>query len=86
MPSDPVAALSQFEAELADRPPSAKLVAMVLVHEGRLTQSQLAEKTLLSKRTTRHALSELEEAGVVTSRNSVVDARKSLYSTAVEDP
>lgn len=69
-------------AALADLPPSAKLVALALTQRGRMTQQQLAEETLLSPRTTRHALTELEDADVVTSRVSFMDARQSLYSIA----
>ena len=70
---------------LSEMPPSAKLVVKTLEHEGELTQPQLAEQTLLAGRTVRSALSELEDAGVVTSRSSVVDARKTLYSLAESD-
>lgn len=80
MSSDAGGPFQAFEEELEDRPPSAKLVTKVLVHEGQLTQSQLAEQTLLSKRTVRYALTELEGAGVVTSEVSFMDARQSLYS------
>ncbi|WP_313691106.1 winged helix-turn-helix domain-containing protein [Halorarum halobium] len=61
-------------------PPSAKLVAKVLEYEDTLTQSQLAEETLLPPRTVRYALSRLEDAGVVESRFSFSDARKRLYT------
>jgi transcription initiation factor IIE alpha subunit len=67
-------------AVLADLPPSAKLVALALTERGRMTQQQLAEETLLSARTTRHALTELEDAEIVTSRVSFMDARQSLYA------
>jgi DNA-binding MarR family transcriptional regulator len=63
-------------------PPSAKLVFKTLEHEGELTQPQLAEQTLLAGRTVRSALSELEDAWLVTSRQSVFDARRTLYSLA----
>jgi DNA-binding MarR family transcriptional regulator len=69
-------------AVLADLAPSAKLVALVLAEDGRMTQQQLAEETLLSVRTARHALAELEDAGIVTSRVSFMDARQRLYSVA----
>lgn len=71
-------------AALSELPPSAKLVAKTLEHEGELTQPQLADQTLLAGRTVRSALSELEDADVVTSRSSVIDARKTLYSLAEE--
>lgn len=66
-----------------DLPPSAKLVAKVLDYNDTLTQSQLAEETLLPPRTVRYALSRLEDAGVVESRFSFSDARKRLYSLTV---
>jgi len=65
-------------------PPSAKLVAKVLEYNGSLTQSQLAEETLLPPRTVRYALSRLEDVGVVESRFSFADARKRIYSLTIE--
>jgi len=67
-------------ADVRDLPPSAKLVAKVLEYNDTLTQSELAEETLLPPRTVRYALSRLEDAGVVDSRFSFSDARKRLYS------
>jgi DNA-binding MarR family transcriptional regulator len=69
---------------VADLPPSAKLVAKVLEYNGSLTQSQLAEETLLPPRTVRYALTRLEDAGVVGSRFSFSDARKRIYTLTVE--
>jgi DNA-binding MarR family transcriptional regulator len=66
-----------------DLPPSAKLVAKVLDYNDTLTQSELAEETLLPPRTVRYALSRLEEQDVVDSRFSFTDARKRLYTLAV---
>ncbi|MFD1684552.1 helix-turn-helix domain-containing protein [Halobellus litoreus] len=63
-----------------EMPPSAKLVAKVLDYNQTLTQTQLAEETLLPPRTVRYALSRLEDAGVVDSRFSFTDARKRLYT------
>ena len=63
-----------------EMPPSAKLVAKVLDYNDTLTQSQLAEETLLPPRTVRYALSRLEDAGVVDSCFSFTDARKRLYT------
>jgi DNA-binding MarR family transcriptional regulator len=65
-------------------PPSAKLVAKVLEYEGTLTQSQLAEETMLPARTVRYGLSRLEDADVVESRFSFNDARKRVYTLAIE--
>ncbi|MFB6135953.1 MAG: MarR family transcriptional regulator [Halobacteriaceae archaeon] len=71
---------SQRAERLADLPPSAKLVFKVLEDESPLTQSQIAERSRLSKRTTRHALSKLTEAGVVEEQVYIPDARRRLYS------
>jgi DNA-binding MarR family transcriptional regulator len=70
---------------VADLPPSAKLVAKVLEYNDRLTQSQLAEETMLPPRTVRYALTRLEEVGAVESRFSFTDARKRVYTLAVEN-
>ncbi|AHG03324.1 ArsR family transcriptional regulator [Halobacterium sp. DL1] len=67
---------------LEDLPPSAKLVAKVLEYNDTLTQSQLAEETLLPARTVRYALTRLEEQDVVESRFSFSDARKRIYTLA----
>ncbi|WP_129114987.1 MarR family transcriptional regulator [Halegenticoccus tardaugens] len=66
-----------------EMPPSAKLVAKVLDYNDTLTQSQLAEETLLPPRTVRYALTRLEEEDVVESRFSFSDARKRLYTLNV---
>jgi DNA-binding MarR family transcriptional regulator len=65
---------------LEDLPPSAKLVAKVLEYNDTLSQSELAEETLLPDRTVRYALTRLEEHDVVESRFSFSDARKRLYT------
>ncbi|KAB1196923.1 MULTISPECIES: helix-turn-helix domain-containing protein [Haloferax] len=70
-------------AAVRDMPPSAKLVAKVLDYEDTLTQSQIAEESLLPPRTVRYALSRLEEEGAVDSRFSFSDARKRLYTLNV---
>ena len=69
---------------VADLPPSAKLVAKVLEYNDRLTQSQLAEETMLPARTVRYALTRLEDADTVESRFSFTDARKRVYTLAIE--
>lgn len=61
-------------------PPSAKLVAKELDRHERLTQTELAEETLLSTRTVRQAVSRLEAIDAVESRVSFQDARKQLYT------
>ncbi|WP_144901194.1 MarR family transcriptional regulator [Halobellus captivus] len=67
-------------SDVADLPPSAKLVAKTLEYEGSLTQSQLAESTRLSARTVRSAVVELEKRGIVSSTISFRDARKRIHS------
>ena len=69
---------------VADLPPSAKLVAKVLEYNDRLTQSQLAEETMLPPRTVRYALTRLEEIDAVDSRFSFTDARKRVYALAID--
>ena len=69
---------------LQECPPSAKLVAKVLEYDGPLTQSQIADESLLPTRTVRYALSRLDDAGVVESRFSFTDARKRVYRLADE--
>ena len=70
-------------AALRELPPSAKLVAKVLEYNDTLTQSQLAEESLLPARTVRYALNRLEEEGIVESRFSFSDARKRLYTLRI---
>jgi len=72
------------ETPLREMPPSAKLVAKVLEYNETLTQTELAEETLLPPRTVRYALTRLEENGVVDARFSFADARKRVYSLADE--
>jgi len=67
-----------------DLPPSAKLVAKTLEYNDALTQSQLAEETLLPPRTVRYALNRLEDVDVVSSRFSFADARKRIYTLEIE--
>lgn len=68
---------------VAELPPSAKLVAKVLEYEDTLSQTELAEETLLPPRTVRYAVSELEDVGAVESRFSFTDARKRLYTLTI---
>ena len=65
---------------IQELPPSAKLVAKVLEYNDTLTQSQIAEESLLPDRTVRYALNRLDEEGIVNSRFSFSDARKRLYT------
>jgi len=70
----------EFDERLREQPPSAKFVAKTLESDVPLSQSQLAEETLLPDRTVRYALNRLEEAGLVESRYSFADARKRVYT------
>lgn len=79
---DPESERDRWEA-VRDLPPSAKLVATVLDHDGTLTQGELTEETRLPPRTVRYALSRLEEVGAVDSRFSFADARKRVYELAI---
>ncbi|UIP00579.1 MarR family transcriptional regulator [Halobaculum sp. CBA1158] len=65
---------------VADLPPSAKLVFVVLERETRLTQAELAEETLLPQRTVRYALEELRDADVLREELNIMDARQRFYS------
>lgn len=71
------------DESIADLPPSAKLVWLILKEDGPLTQAQINEKTRLPTRTTRHALERLEEGNLITTRPSITDARQMLYNTYV---
>ncbi len=79
--SDQVALTADTAPDAVDEtPPSAKLVLTVLAYEGSLTQSRLAEETMLPARTVRYALTQLEEHDLVTSQISFADARQQIYS------
>jgi DNA-binding MarR family transcriptional regulator len=80
MPNRSTLSTEDSSGDLQDLPPSAKLVAKTLEYEGESTQSDLAESTRLPARTVRHALTELEANGLVTSRMSFMDARQRIYS------
>lgn len=73
------------QSALRECPPSAKLVAKTLEYDGPLTQQQLAEETLLPRRTVRYAISRLDEIGVIESRISLTDARKQVYQLDPDD-
>ena len=70
--------------KLADVPPSAKFLHWVLDREGAMTQAQLADETLLPKRTVRSALETLNNEDLVSEDVFLPDARKKVYrATAV---
>jgi DNA-binding MarR family transcriptional regulator len=70
---------------IADLPPSAKLVVKVLEYNGGLTQKRIVERSRLSQRTVRDALSRLEDAGIVEKEIYIPDARQNLYRLTVGD-
>ena len=71
---------SELRDAIQDLPPSAKLVALVLEHNGTLNQQELATESLLPERTVRLGLEQLQQVDVVESTTSLRDARKRLYS------
>ena len=73
------------EHPLADVPPSAKLVFKVLEYNGALTQKQIVERSMLSQRTVRDALSRLADVGVVSEEVYIPDARQNLYALDIPD-
>src|SRR6056297_1609519 len=75
---------TELRDAIQDLPPSAKLVAIVLEHNGTLTQQELTVESLLPERTVRLGLKELQEVDVVESRTSLQDARKRLYTLSME--
>lgn len=67
-------------ATVEDLAPSGKLVYKILEYSDRpLTQKQIIEETLMSPRTVRDALNELESMGVVEKDVYLPDARQNLY-------
>ncbi|QCC57346.1 MarR family transcriptional regulator [Natrinema thermotolerans] len=60
--------------------PAQKLVFKVLEHADEpLDQDAIADRSLLPKRTVRETLSDLEDAGAVTSVTYMPDTRRKLY-------
>jgi DNA-binding MarR family transcriptional regulator len=84
MPASTAPSPDDSRERLAELPPSAKLVATVLELEGSMTSEAIAEEALLPVRTTRYALSRLEEAGLVERRVHIGDARKRVYALCEE--
>lgn len=70
------------ESELEPLQPSAKLIYYVLAREEPLSVTGVVEQTLLSERTVRDVLDQLERREVVRRRIDVTDARRRLYRLA----
>ena len=83
-PADPESVDQDGWDAVRELPPSAKLVAKTLEYNDALTQSELADETLLPPRTVRYALNRLEDVNVVDSRFSFADARKRIYTLDIE--
>ncbi len=77
--------MSETDSAVASLPPSAKLVYKTLQYEGPMTQSQLADASLLPQRTVRHALKKLEAVHAIEESVYLMDARKSNYRLADAD-
>jgi predicted transcriptional regulator len=73
------------EEDLADLPPSAKLVYKVLEYSGGQTQKEIVQESMLSARTVRYALERLEEVDAVTEDVYFADARQSIYEINCEE-
>lgn len=71
--------IEEHQERLEGHPPSAKYVAKIIEIERVATQATIIEKSLLPRRTVGFALERLENAGVVRSRPSFEDGRKTIY-------
>ncbi len=72
------------EEEIADLPPSAKLVYKVLEYNGPQTQKGIVQESMLSPRTVRYALERLDDIGVIQEDVYFADARQNLYEITEE--
>lgn len=77
-------ATSEKRACVADTTVSAKLVYTVLCHEGPHTQSALAAKTGLDRKTVQRSISTLAACDVVDEHVDPTDARRRRYTPAVD--
>ena len=68
-----------------DLPPSAKLVYVVLVEKGPLTQQGITEESYLPTRTVRYAIKRLEKIDVIDEDISIRDARQRVYYLTTDD-
>lgn len=70
----------EIEATLQELPPSSKFVYKTLSQHGPMTLKGLTEETLLSSRTARYGLDQLEESGLIESAPALHDGRQTCYS------
>ncbi len=76
MPDDSGESKTGFE----NLPPSAKLVAKVIEHEGAMDANEISESARLHPSTTRDALKRLAEEGVVDVTVDSDDGRRLVYT------
>ena len=69
----------ETDTTLRDLPPSSKFIHKTLEDAGPMTLKALSEETLLSSRTVRYGLDQLEEAGLVDSSPALHDGRQTCY-------
>ncbi|MDW8034807.1 MAG: MarR family transcriptional regulator, partial [Nitrososphaerota archaeon] len=70
---------AKMSLDISGLPPSAKLILKVLEYEGPLTQKDIVKKTMLPKRTVRHALAILVGKNFVVKKPLIRDSRQDLY-------
>lgn len=76
----------ETNVQIQDLPPSAKLVFKVLEINSGLTQKEIVDKTRLSERTVREALSRLQERNIIEKKIYIPDGRQNLYEISVSSP
>ena len=64
---------------VASKTPSAKLIFLILQHEGRLTKSELLEKSMLSRSAVHTGIDQLRSCDVIEKQTSLQDAREREY-------
>ncbi|TYT61238.1 rhodanese-like domain-containing protein [Natrialba swarupiae] len=70
---------NQTDEALNDLPPSSKFIYKTLADNGPMTLKGLTEETLLSSRTARYGIDQLEEAGLLDSSPALHDGRQTCY-------
>lgn len=78
-------AANQSDDALQDLPPSSKFIYKTLEDAGPMTLKALTEETLLSSRTVRYGLDQLEDAGFVDSSPALHDGRQTCYRLSLPE-
>lgn len=65
--------------DLVDQPPSAKFVYRTLEQKGPMGRSELADETLLPSSTVSWAITELQDADLITSRSDPHNPSRHVY-------